>query len=332
MFHLLKRPRRNRRSAAIRSLVRETKVELCHLVAPLFLKEGLTKPEPILSLPGIHRYAPEALIKEAARLWSLGIKAIAVFPCQAPETKNDRGSEALNPENLINKTIRRLKKELPELTLITDVALDPYTSHGHDGVLAPSGDVANDPSVEILAQMAVLQAQAGVDYVAPSDMMDGRVRAIRQALDQAGFTQTGILAYSSKFASAYYGPFRDAVGSRTAAGNVYLDKKTYQLDPANSREALLEALLDEEEGADILMVKPAGLYLDILQRLRQETLLPLAAYQVSGEYAQIHAAAERGWLDLTQARDESLLAIRRAGADIILTYFATALAEENAQS
>jgi porphobilinogen synthase len=309
-------------------LVRETQVGLNDLVAPLFVKEGLAAPEPIEALPGICRYSIEGLVREASELWTLGLKAIALFPCIPSEAKNPAGSEALNPDNLINRSVRALKSSVPGITVITDVALDPYTSHGHDGMLDARGDVANDPTIEILAQMAVLQAQNGVDYVAPSDMMDGRVRAIRLALDQAGFSNTGILAYSSKFASAYYGPFRDAVGSRSAAGQNYLDKKTYQLDPANSREAILEALLDEQEGADILMVKPAGLYLDILHELRQKTLLPLAAYQVSGEYAQIHAAAERGWLDLKAARNESLLAIRRAGADIILTYFAKAVAEE----
>jgi porphobilinogen synthase len=308
-------------------MLREHRLCLDSLVMPLFVKEGLSAPEPIDSLPGIHRYSPDGLLREATQLHELGIKTIALFPCQAPESKNPTGTEALNPDNLINRSIRALKKALPDLTLITDVALDPYTSHGHDGVLDVQGDVANDPTVELLADMAVLQARCGVDFVAPSDMMDGRVRAIRFALDQAGYSHTGILAYSAKFASAYYGPFRTAVGSKTGTTG-YLDKKTYQLDPANSREALLDALLDEEEGADILMVKPAGLYLDVLHELRQNTRLPLAAYQVSGEYAQIHAAAAKGWLDLREARDESLLAIRRAGADIILTYFAKELALE----
>jgi porphobilinogen synthase len=217
------------------------------------------------------------------------------------------------------------------LVVITDVALDPYTTTGHDGVLNAAGsDVDNDATVEILAKMAVVQAEAGVDWVAPSDMMDGRVGAIRSALDTAGHTQVAILAYSAKYASAFYGPFRDAVGSQQAAGKSYLDKKTYQLNPANPRESILESVLDIEEGADVLMVKPAGPYLDILSQLRQLTDLPLAAYQVSGEYAQIHAAAEKGWLDYAATRDESLLAIKRAGADLILTYFAKELAEEQA--
>jgi len=212
--------------------------------------------------------------------------------------------------------------------VITDIALDPYTSHGHDGLLNERGtDVDNDRTVEALTQMAVHQAEAGVDWVAPSDMMDGRVRAIRRALDSAGFTQTGILAYAAKFASAYYGPFRDAIGSKQAAGGGYLDKRTYQIHPANLREALQDALLDEAEGADLLMVKPAGPYLDVIRELRNRTLVPLVAYQVSGEYSQIHAAARLGWLDLEKVRDESLLAIKRAGADLIITYFAKDVAQ-----
>jgi porphobilinogen synthase len=223
--------------------------------------------------------------------------------------------------------VRAVKKAVPELTVITDVALDPYTSHGHDGVLTPAGDdVANDRTVGILARMAILQARAGVDLVAPSDMMDGRVGAIRRALDAAGHTDTGIMAYSAKFNSAYYGPFRDAVGSAQAAGTRLLSKATYQLNPANRREAISEALLDESEGADIVMVKPAGLYLDIIRDVREVTRKPVAAYQISGEYSQIHAAAQLGWLDLARCRHESLLAIKRAGADMILTYFAKDMA------
>jgi porphobilinogen synthase len=226
--------------------------------------------------------------------------------------------------------VRAVKDALPELIVITDVALDPYTSHGHDGVLNNDGsDVDNDATVEILAKMAVKQAKAGVDWVAPSDMMDGRVGAIREALDDAGHTRVVILSYAVKFASAFYGPFRDAVGSQSAAGKAYLDKRTYQLNPANPRESMMEAILDEDEGADILMVKPAGAYLDIINEVAQSTDLPVAAYQVSGEYAQIHAAAEKGWLDLKATRDESILAIKRAGADLILTYFAKEIAQEH---
>jgi porphobilinogen synthase len=242
--------------------------------------------------------------------------------------KDDEGTQALNEDALVLRAVRAVKKALPELTIVTDVALDPYTSHGHDGVLnAARDDVENDRTVGILTEMAVLQARAGVDLVAPSDMMDGRVGAIRRALDAAGFSGTGIMAYSVKFASAYYGPFRDAVGSAQAAGTHLLSKKTYQLDPANRRGAFTELALDEAEGADIVMVKPAGPYLDIIRDVRNATNKPVAAYQVSGEYAQLQAAARLGWLDLERTRHESLLAIKRAGADMILTYFARAMAQ-----
>jgi porphobilinogen synthase len=261
-------------------------------------------------------------VEECRAFAALGIHAVALFPCTPPALKTPDGREALNPENLLNRAVRAVKAALPGLVVITDVALDPYTSHGHDGLLDARGDVANDATVSVLAELAVLQARAGSDWVAPSDMMDGRVAAIRAALDAAGCADTAILSYAAKFASAFYGPFRDAVGSRVAAGGAYLDKRTYQLDPANARAAMADALLDEAEGADVLMVKPAGPYLDIIAALRAATRRPVAAYQVSGEYAQLHAAAERGWLDLEQARDESLLAIKRAGADLILTYFA----------
>jgi porphobilinogen synthase len=257
----------------------------------------------------------------------LGIRGVALFPVTPPELKHIRGVEALNSSCLVLRAVRALKDALPSLIVFTDIALDPYTTHGHDGILTPDGnDVDNDATVEVLSQMALLHAEAGVDFVAPSDMMDGRVLAIRQALDAAGRGATGILAYSAKFASAYYGPFRDAVGSSAAAGTRALDKRTYQLNPANRREAIADALLDEQEGADALMVKPAGPYLDIISELRQRTLRPIAAYQVSGEYAQIHAAAKLGWLDLAKTRDESLLAIKRAGADWILSYFAKDMA------
>ena len=242
--------------------------------------------------------------------------------------KSDDGREALNPNTLVLRAIRAVKEAVPELTVITDLALDPYTKHGHDGLWDEAAqDLANDATVEVLSEMAILAAQAGVDVVAPSDMMDGRVGAIRAALDDNDFEKTAIMAYSAKFASALYGPFRDAVGSANSAGSRNLNKRTYQLNPANRREALVEIALDEEEGADVLMVKPAGLYLDIIREVREETELPLAAYQVSGEYAQIMAAAEKGWLNLESCRDESLLAIRRAGADMILTYFAKAFVQ-----
>lgn len=304
-------------------MVEETRLQANDLIAPLFVQDGEAPRAPVGSMPGVFRLNLRDLVAEAGELWRTGIRGIALFPVTPPALKNDRGTEALNPDCLILRSLKTLRQALPELALFTDIALDPYTTHGHDGVLtADGGDVDNDDTVAILAEMAVLHAAAGATFVAPSDMMDGRVKAIRQALDQSGHGATGILAYSAKFASAYYGPFREAVGSKQAAGTAALDKRTYQLNPANPREAIADALLDEQEGADALMVKPAGMYLDILAELRRRTLLPLAAYQVSGEYAQLHAAAERGWLDLERTRDESLLAIKRAGADWILTYFA----------
>ncbi len=309
-------------------MVQETRLHPSQLIAPLFVQEGHAAPQPVPSMPGVCRLNLNDLIEECRQLKDLGIHGVAIFPVTPKELKNPEGTEALNPDCLILKAVRTLKAAVPNLVLFTDIALDPYTSHGHDGVLtADRADVDNDRTVEILARMAALHAAAGTDFVAPSDMMDGRVGILRQQLDASGFHQTGILAYSAKFASAYYGPFREAVGSAAAAGTTSLDKRTYQLNPANPREAIADALLDDAEGADVLMVKPAGPYLDIIQRLRQTTELPIAAYQVSGEYAQIHAAAQLGWLDLEATRDESLIAIRRSGADWILTYFAAAAAK-----
>lgn len=323
-----RRPRRLRRTPAIRALVAETHVTVGDLIAPLFVIDGDGAPEAVESMPGVHRLNVDDLVREAVALAAMGIPAIALFPCLDASLKDARGSGALDPEGLALRAVRAVKHAVPEIVVITDVALDPYTTHGHDGILTADGrDVANDETVGVLCQMAVLQAAAGVDFVAPSDMMDGRVGGIRRALDAAGYPLTGILAYSAKFASAYYGPFRDAVGSAKAAGTALLDKKTYQLSPGNRREALTEVQLDEAEGADIVMVKPAGPYLDIIREVRQSTRLPIAAYQVSGEYAQIHAAAQAGWLDLEKCRDESLLAIKRSGADMILTYFARSVAE-----
>ncbi len=319
---LARRPRRNRRSAAIRHLTQETRVEIDDLIQPLFVREGRGAPEPVKSMPGVFRFSVSDLVRECRDIHNLGISAVAIFPCISPKFKDERGSYALSPDNLLFRALAAVKKEVPALLIIADVALDPYTSHGHDGLVDPQGDISNDETVNVLAKLAVLEAGAGADWVAPSDMMDGRVGAIRKALDRAGRIETGILAYSAKFASSYYAPFRDAVGSSKSAGTSALDKRTYQLNSANTREALLEARLDEEEGADVLMVKPAGPYLDVIHQLRSQTQLPIAAYQVSGEYAQIHAAAQKGWLELEGARDESLLAIRRAGADMILTYFA----------
>ena len=317
------RLRRLRRTASVRALVQQTRVGVDDLIYPLFVREGGGAAEPVASMPSVGRHSLEGLVAEARAAHELGIRAIAIFPVTPATKKDPRGREALNPKCLVLRAVRAVKKALPDLIVITDIALDPYTSHGHDGVLHANGrDVDNDATVVLLAKMAVLQAEAGADWVAPSDMMDGRVRAIRAALDAAGHDSVAILSYAAKFASAYYGPFREAVGSQQAAGKTYLDKRTYQLNPANPREAWREAALDAHEGADILMVKPAGAYLDILHALRQRTDMPLAAYQVSGEYAQIHAAAQLGWLDLAATRDEALLAIKRAGADLILTYFA----------
>ena len=328
---LSRRPRRLRRNASVRALVQETRVTADDFIYPLFVREGEGAGEPVPSMPGVERHTIEGLVAECRAAAALGIKAVALFPVTLVELKDERGTEALNPDCLVLRAVKAVKAAVPDLVVITDVALDPYTTTGHDGVLNAAGsDVDNDATVEILAKMAVVQADAGVDWVAPSDMMDGRVGAIRSALDAAGHTHVAILAYSAKYASAFYGPFRDAVGSQQAAGKSYLDKKTYQLNPANPRESMVEAALDIEEGADVLMVKPAGAYLDILCQLRQLTDLPLAAYQVSGEYAQIHAASEKGWLDYAATRDESLMAIKRAGADLILTYFAKEIAEEQA--
>ncbi|MCS1411297.1 MAG: Delta-aminolevulinic acid dehydratase [Verrucomicrobia subdivision 3 bacterium] len=323
------RMRRLRRSPNIRDLVCECRVGVSDLIMPLFVKAGITEPEPISSMPGIFRYSPEGIVEECRALRELGIKAVALFPCTHAEVKDARGSEALNPDGLVPSVVRSMKQAALDLITICDVALDPYTSHGHDGVLSEDeADVDNDATVEILSEMAVVLGQAGCDWVAPSDMMDGRVGAIRRALDETELTSVAILAYSAKFNSAYYGPFRDAIGSKKATGGKYLDKGTYQLNPANSREAVRDALLDEEEGADLLMVKPAGAYLDIISRLREVTVLPLAAYQVSGEFSQVHAAAQLGWLEYERMRDESLLAIKRAGADLILSYFAKEVAQE----
>jgi porphobilinogen synthase len=320
---LTHRPRRLRRTAGLRALVEETVLRPADFIAPLFVVEGKGRPEAIASMPGVFRLNVADLVKECRALLKLGVPAVALFPKLDARLKDEDGTAALNEDGLVIRAVRAVKKALPGLTVMTDIALDPYTTHGHDGVLtAARDDVENDRTVGILTKMAVLHARAGVDLVAPSDMMDGRVGAIRRALDSAGCEHTGIMAYAAKFASAYYGPFREAVGSARGAGVPPLDKRTYQLNPANRREALIEAALDEAEGADILMVKPAGPYLDIIRDLSSATGKPLAAYQVSGEYSQIQAAARLGWLDLARTRHESLLAIKRAGADMILTYFA----------
>ncbi|MBJ7259347.1 MAG: porphobilinogen synthase [Chthoniobacterales bacterium] len=323
-MELKTRMRRLRRSDGLRRMTRETRLDVADLVYPLFVHAGNGN-EPVSSMPGVERRSLKDLVRECREAFGLGIPAVAIFPVIDRAKKDPRGRHALSPDNLLFRALREVKSAMPELVVIADVALDPYTDHGHDGVLTGDGrDVDNDPTVEILCHLAVLEAEAGADIVAPSDMMDGRIGAVRAALDAAGRTDTCILSYAAKFASAYYGPFRDAVGS---AQSKPISKATYQLDPANLRAALLEVELDELEGADMVMVKPAGPYLDVIRAVRENTKLPLAAYQVSGEYAQIHAAAKAGWLDYEKARDESLLAIKRAGADIILTYFAREAAE-----
>lgn len=322
------RPRRLRRTASIRRLVKETEVGPDDLIQPLFVVDGDGQPEAIESLPGQYRLPIDALRRECVALFERGIRAVALFPSLDASLKSPGGEEALNEATLVLRAIRAVKHAVPEMQIFADIALDPYTTHGHDGVLTRDGsDVDNDATVARLVEMAVLQAASGADFVAPSDMMDGRIGAIREHLDRAGYTHCGIMAYAAKFNSGYYGPFRDAVGSSQAAGTSLLSKASYQLDPANGRQALRELELDEGEGADVLMVKPAGPYLDIIRMAREMTTLPIAAYQVSGEYAQIHAAARLGWLDLERCREESLLGIKRAGADLILTYFARDFAE-----
>lgn len=327
------RPRRLRKNPAVRALVRETRIHAADLIQPLFVVDGSGGKQPISSMPGQFRLNIEDLCKECMELYSFGIRAVALFPSLESSLKSPGGEESCNENTLILRAIRAVKDSIPGIQVLADIALDPYTTHGHDGVLTDDGsDVDNDRTLQILSQMAVLNARAGADFVAPSDMMDGRVGAIRHALDNAGLTSTGIVAYSAKYNSAYYGPFRDAVGSSKAAGTTLLSKASYQLDPANLRQAEREVMLDELEGADILMVKPAGPYLDIIRMTRESTSLPVAAYQVSGEYAQIHAASGMGWLDLVRCRDESLLAIKRAGADLILTYFARSWVEDQSSS
>lgn len=312
-----RRPRRNRVSRAVRNLVQEHRLHPHDLVLPVFLQEGTNLRTPISSLPGTERLSADLLLRLAEQALELGVQAICLFPYIPREKKTKQGEESLNPNGLLQTTLRLLKRELPELCLITDVALDPYSSDGHDG-LFEKGSILNDATLPLLAAMAVSQAEAGADVVAPSDMMDGRVEAIRSALDDAGFTNTLICSYTAKYASAFYGPFRDALDSAPGEG----DKKTYQMNPANAREADLEVDLDESEGADWLLVKPGLPYLDILARVRQRSALPLAVYHVSGELAMLKAAAERGWLNYDACLMESLLAFKRAGADMIFTYAA----------
>ncbi|HEY9809117.1 MAG TPA: porphobilinogen synthase [Halomicronema sp.] len=319
---LIHRPRRLRRTDALRRMVRETQLTANDLIYPLFVMEGEGQKQEISSMPGSYRYTLDLLLKEIADAYALGIPAIALFPLVANEKKDNAGTESYNPDGLVQRTIRAIKKQTPEIVIITDVALDPFSTHGHDGIVGENGEILNDETVEVLVKQAVSQAEAGADMVAPSDMMDGRIGAIREGLDNAGFTNVSILAYSAKYASAYYGPFRDALDSAPKFG----DKKTYQMDAANAREAITEADLDIAEGADIIMVKPALAYLDIIHLLRNTTNVPIAAYNVSGEYAMIKAAGQLGWIDEKKVILETLTSIKRAGADLILTYFAKEVA------
>ncbi|WP_075350615.1 porphobilinogen synthase [Algoriphagus marinus] len=314
---MLRRPRRNRKSEAVRSLIEETSLSVNDMIFPMFLVAGSNHKIEVASMPGIYRFSIDLMLREIEACMKLGIMAFDVFPAYPETLKDSIASESYNPETFYLKALREIKKNFPEICLMSDVAMDPYSSDGHDG-LVKNGKILNDETLEILGRMSLAQADAGVDILGPSDMMDGRVGYIRGLLDENGYSETSIMSYTAKYASAFYGPFRDALDSAPKFG----DKKTYQMNPANSKEALIEADLDMEEGADFLMVKPALAYLDIIKLLSENYPLPIAAYNVSGEYSMIKAAANRGWLDGDRAMHESLLSIRRAGAKVILTYFA----------
>jgi porphobilinogen synthase len=318
------RMRRNRRTIWSRRMVRENTLTVDDLILPVFATEGRGVTEPVASMPGVNRYSTDRLVEFVATAAAAGIPAIAIFPATPAAAKTENGEEALNPQNLMCRSIRAIKEANLDVGIIADVALDPYTTHGQDG-LVRDGDVVNDESLDMLAKQAVVQAAAGCDIIAPSDMMDGRIGFIRQALDRAGYQHVQIMSYAAKYASAFYGPFRDAVGSKGSLGKG--DKRTYQMDPANSDEALREVALDIAEGADMVMVKPGMPYLDIIRRVKEEFRVPTFAYQVSGEYAMLSAAAANGWLDGDAVMLESLMAFKRAGADGILTYFALRAAE-----
>lgn len=318
----IQRPRRNRKSEAIRSLVEETKVSTDDLLFPLFLLDGTTKKIEVASMPGIYRFSLDLMLKEIEECLTLGIKAFDVFPAVEDSFKDKTATKSYDPNFFYLKALKEIKKQFPEACIMTDVAMDPYSSDGHDG-LVKDGKILNDETLEILGKMALAQAATGIDIIGPSDMMDGRVGYIRNVLDENGFSEVSIMSYTAKYASAFYNPFRDALDSAPKFG----DKKTYQMNPANKREAILEAELDFVEGADFLMVKPALSYLDIIQTLKQNFDLPIAAYNVSGEYSMVKAAALKGWLDGDRVMREILLSMKRAGADIILTYFAKEFAQ-----
>jgi porphobilinogen synthase len=318
------RPRRNRKSEWARRMVRENVLTTDDLIWPLFVTDGHNKRTPVASMPGVDRLTVDQAVRDAERAAKLNIPCIALFPYTEPSLRDEQGSEAVNSDNLVCQSVRAIKKEFPEIGVLCDVALDPFTSHGHDGLLE-DGKILNDETVAVLVRQALVQAEAGCDIIAPSDMMDGRVGAIREALDRAGFQDVQIMAYAAKYASAFYGPFRDAIGSaKTLTG----DKRTYQMDSANSDEALREVELDISEGADMVMVKPGMPYLDVLRRVKDAFGMPTFAYQVSGEYAMIAGAARNGWIDGERAMMESLVSFKRAGADGVLTYFAPQAAEK----
>lgn len=320
---MLQRPRILRQSAAVRAMATETHLTAANLIAPLFIVEGEGIEEEISSLPDYYRRSLDLTLQEVQALYDMGIRSVLLFVKCKDELKDNIGTEALNPQGLMQRSIRAIKAAVPEMCVMTDVALDPYSSYGHDGIVE-DGEIVNDPSVEVLAKMAVSHAQAGADFVAPSDMMDGRIGAMRQALENADFKHTGIMSYTAKYASCFYGPFRAALDSAPGFG----DKKTYQMNPANRLEALRELALDLAEGADIVMVKPALSYLDIIREVKNNSHVPVSAYHVSGEYAMIKAAAQKGWLDEKEAMMEATLSIRRAGADLIATYFAKEIVAE----
>jgi porphobilinogen synthase len=321
---LVVRPRRNRKSEWARRLVRENVVTTDDLIWPLFIVDGTNQRVDVASMPGVQRISVDQAVRDAERAMKLNIPCIALFPYTEPSLRDERGSEALNPDNLVCQSVRAIKKEFPDLGVLCDVALDPFTSHGHDGLIR-DGKILNDETVAVLVRQALVQAEAGCDVIAPSDMMDGRVGAIREGLDQAGLLDVQIMAYAAKYASAFYGPFRDAIGSAKALTG---DKRTYQMDSANSDEALREVELDIAEGADMVMVKPGLPYLDVVRRVKDTFGMPTFAYQVSGEYAMIAGAAKNGWIDGERAMMESLVAFKRAGADGVLTYFAPQAAEK----
>jgi porphobilinogen synthase len=318
------RPRRMRRDAFSRALMRENTITPADLIYPVFILDGVNQRQQVASMPGVERVSIDLLMEVAQDCVNLGIPVLALFPVIDASLKTYDGAEATNPEGLVPRAVRELKRRFPELGLLTDVALDPYTTHGQDGLPDENGYIVNEKTIQMLIRQAMAQAEAGVDIVAPSDMMDGRIGAIRSALEEAGYIHTRIMAYSAKFASAFYGPFRDAVGSATNLGKA--DKNTYQMDPGNSDEALREVALDLAEGADMVMVKPGMPYLDIVRRVKDEFKVPTFAYQVSGEYAMLKAAAQNGWLDHDKVMMESMMAFKRAGADGVLTYFALDIA------